>query len=56
MSAREALERIRTAASEVVDAAWWNLPSAFEIDTKDREAIAEMLRAIVEAALQEREK
>ncbi len=50
--ALRALQRIRGGDPEVVQAAWWHMPSAYHIDTMDQSAMLEWLNAVVDAALQ----
>lgn len=47
-----ALARIREGHPVVIEAAWKNMPSEFEVDTGDLEALQQLLDAVVAAALQ----
>lgn len=51
LEATAALSRIAAAKPSVIEAAWEHLPSPYEADVRDPSAIADLLQAIVKAAL-----
>lgn len=52
-TASAALDRIKNGSVSVLDAAWCNMLSPYEIDTEDADAMRQLLAAIVTAALDE---
>ena len=46
-----AVERIRNGDPAIIEAAWSQIPSPYQIDVEDTAAMRQLLTAIVEAAL-----
>jgi hypothetical protein len=47
---KSAGERHAPISGPMIDAAWKNLPTQYEIDTEDWRAMEQMLRAVLEAS------